>query len=579
METGFSNCTASSRLRATAAILILINLLWTGGLAVSHDKALNDRLSYYLVARTLATGGGLATPAQSIVRSPDRTPPYAVGERPLYPFLVSLLFRMVGPSVQAANFVAAMMRSLTLLPLLALALCLFDQRVALVAGVMYTFSPPWTGLGATAMSDTTFAFFVYLGLWLFVLYWRGSPWAILWSGASLALATLTREEGLFLIVFLSLALLLHRRWQDLGRLLVVPVLSLGAWQLYLSRTFGSLPYTARPLFLLPHYELFLLLRTPTLPEYLAAVGGWSGAIYVRLYNYVGYARNLLADGLLLDTAHAGLFPFTFLIPLGIAIWQQIRARQTGSSRRQVALLLTMAMVFQFLMTLGYVGYPQAMAGEIRHIQVITPYLLILAATGICWLWDRSRLGKGFVTLLAIHFTLFCLIYQALLVHALVIQPSYNSADIQALRQLAPTLDEDAVLMSRKPNRAAYYSGRPSAIMPLAGFRDLMAYAQAAKATHLVVQRRELRTRPGLAEGLTRFSSSLPLVLERDGTQIFAVRDYDFLDRIPTGSALDQQVDPAAPITLPGWETLIRRSRPSTLSLLWQTLSPRQEGGQ
>lgn len=551
-----------------AAILFLANLLWTGGLALSHDKALNDRLSYYLVAETLASGGGLATPAQSLVRSPDQTPPYAVAERPLYPFLVSLAFRLVGPSVQAANFVAALMRALALLPILALARRLFDHRAALAAGLMYTLSPPWTGLGATSMTDTTFALLVYLALWAFVVHWQQpSRRAVLASGAAVALAVLAREEGLFLAAFLAAVLLLRRRWTDLALFLAAPALLVGGWQLYLWRTFGSLPYTARPLLFLPHYELFLLPELPTLGEYLAAVGGWPGAINVRLYNYIGYVRNLLADGLLIDTEQAGLFPITFLLPLGVAGWRLLRGWRSGQDHARLALLLALAMAVQAAITLGYVGYPQAMAGEIRHIQVITPYLLILAAAGLVWLWDRSRAGRGLAVLLAAHFLVFCALYQFLLVDVLVVQPPYDSADIQALRQLAPTLDDDAILMSRKPNRAAYYTGRPAAIMPLAGFREVMAYARAGSVSHLVVQSRELRTRPGLVEGLTEFADSLRLVVDHEGTWIFEVRDYDFLNGIAAGGLLDQAVDPAAPADPPDWGGLLRRSQPSSLSLL------------
>jgi hypothetical protein len=552
-----------------AIVLVVANLLWTGGLALSHDKALNDRLSYYLVAETLASGGGLASPAQSAPRTPDLAPPYAVGERPLFPFLVSLAFRLAGPSVPVANLVSAIMRSLALLPIFALALRLFDHRVALGAAILYTLSPPWTGLGATTMTDAAFALFFYLALWAFVVAWqKPSPWAALLAGGGFALAALTREEGLFLGLFLAAVLLVGRRWVALVAFLAVPTVLLGGWQLYLWRTFGTLPYTARPLVFLPEYELFLLLKLPTRQEYLDAVGGWLGALNIRLFNYVGYLRNLLADGLFIDTGQAGIFPPTFLLPLGVAGWSLAWGWRTRDTRARLVLLLALAMAVQAAMTLGYVGYPQAMVGEIRHIQVITPFLLILATAGIVWLWERPWPGKGAVVLLAVHFLVFCGVYQFLLVEALVVAPPYNSADIQALRQVAPTLDEDAILMSRKPNRAAYYTARPAAIMPLAGFRDLMEYAQAHGVTHLVVQPRELRTRPGLQEGLAAAGESIRAVAKVGNTQILQVRNYDFLPAIAEGGPLDGQVDPAVPVPLPNWEALLRRSKPSTLSLLW-----------
>jgi 4-amino-4-deoxy-L-arabinose transferase-like glycosyltransferase len=560
-----------------AIVLVVANLLWTGGLALSHDKALNDRLSYYLVAETLASGGGLASPAQSTPRGPDLEPPYAVGERPLFPFLVSLAFRLVGPSVRGANFVSALVRSLALLPVFALALRLFDHRVALGAAILYTLSPPWTGLGATSMSDATFALFFYLALWAFVVNWQApSIRGALLAGGALALAALTREEGLFLGLFLAVVLLIRRRWVALAAFLAAPIVLLGGWQLYLWQTFGSLPYTARPLVFLPEYELFLLLTLPTRQQYLAAVGGWLGALNIRLFNYVGYLRNLLADGLLLDTGQAGLFPPTFLLPLAVVGWELAQGWRAKERRARLVLLLALAMAVQAAITLGYVGYPQAMVGEIRHIQVITPFLFILATAGLVRLWDRSQPGRGLAALLAAHFLIFCVIYQFLLVEALVVAPPYNSADIQALRQVAPTLGENVILMSRKPNRAAYYTARPAAIMPLAGFRDLMEYAQAHGVTHLVIQPRELRTRPGLQEGLVAAGESIHLVVKVGNTQILQVRNYDFLPAIAEGGPLDGQVDPAAPVPPPDWAALLRHSTPSTLSLLRTASAAGQE---
>jgi len=88
-------------------------------------------------------------------------------------------------------------------------------------------------------------------------------------------------------------------------------------------------------------------------------------------------------------------------------------------------------------------------------------------------------------------------YQFLLVDALVVAPPYNSTDIQALRRLAPDLDDDAVLMRPQAYRGCLTTRRPAVMLPWPVFRDLMAYAQVHGVTHLVVTPRELRTRPGL----------------------------------------------------------------------------------
>jgi hypothetical protein len=552
------------------AILILASLLWTGGLALSHDKALNDRLAYYLVAETLASDGGLATMAKSDPRVADTSPPYLVGERPLYPLLASWAFRLFGPSVQAANAVSALMRTLTLLPLFGLALALFDTRTAVVAGLLYTLSPPWTGLGATSMSDATFAFCVYLMLWAFVVCWRRpSRLMALLSGSAFALAVLTREEGLVLGLFLAGTLLFRRRLLDLACFLLVPMLLLGWWRIYLWQNLGSAFYTSRPLLTVSQYEFYLALSVPNLRDYLASVGGWGGAINVRLFNSIAFLRNLVADGLIVDVGQAGLFPVTFLVPLGVAcvkVWRGFKAKEEQAG---LTCLLTLGIVLQGAAAVAFFGLPQGTGGEIRQLIVVTPFLMMLAAAGLVQLWAWRGLARGLAVVLAIQFLAFAALYQFLLIDTLVVAPPYNSTDIQALRRLAPDLDDDAVLMSRKPTQAAYYTGRPAVVLPLAGFRDLMTYAQAHGVTHLVVAPRESRTRPGLAEGLAAFPDIRP-VLTMEGIQVYEVQDYAFLDSIPDDSPLAAEIDLTEPAPPPDWATLLQRAQPSTLSQVRET---------
>jgi len=575
--------------------LFLVNLLWTGGLAVSHDKALNDRLNYFLTARTLAEGGGLAVPAKSDLRVPDRTAPYAVGERPLYPFLASLAIRLVGPSVQATNAVSALMRSLALLPIFALALWLFGRWAAVGTAVLYTLSPPWTGLGATTMTGTTFAFFYYLTLLLATAYYvkPGRALALL-TGGSFALVVMSREEGLILSLALAavflfrdvlnpapaptgsgkpIAFLDRARLPDLGLVLLGPLLGFVGQKVYLWHAFGSLSSAAHPLFFNSQYEFLYALRLQTRAEYLASIGGLGGAIAVRVFNNLSQLRALFADGLLLDSGQAGLFPLTFLLPLGVGIWGLVRDVRAGKLLARLAGLLALVLTLHALAWPSFLG--RWRLSEIRHVQVITPFLMMLAASGLARLWGRSRLWKGLVILLSLHYLAFVLLYQVLLVDVLAVAPPYNNAEIQALRRVAPDLDPNAVLMSRKPNRAAYYIGRPAVMMPLAGFKDMMIYGQEYGVTHIVVTPREVRSRPGLGGGLAAFDS-LELLTQVGSVQIYQVQDYGFLSAIAEGGPLDQAIDLAAPAPPPDWGSLLRGARPSTIAQVRQTWQRWQE---
>ena len=584
---------------AVAIILVVVNLFWTGGLALSHDKALNDRLNYYLTARTLAEGGGLAVPAKSDLRVPDQTPPYAVGERPLFPFLASLAIRIAGPKVQAANFVSALMRALTLLPLFALALRLFGRWTAVGAAVLYTLSPPWTGLGSTSMTGTTFAFFYFLTILLAVAYWqRPSRLFALLTGASFALVVMSREEGLLLGLGLIVILLWKARREPapeaqdarsesqsipargrtalrqlrldhIALFVLGPLLGYIGQKLYLWNTFGSLSSAAHPLFFNSQYEFLYALRLQTRGEYLASIGGVGGAIAARIFNHLSQLRALFADGLLIDTGAAGLFPLTFLLPLGASLWAVARDAWAGKPKARLIALLTLIIAMQALAWPSFLG--RWRMAEIRHVQVITPFLMMLAAEGLVRLWNkRTLVWRAVVVLLAVQFIVMALMYQTLLVDILAVAPPDNTTDIQVLRQAEPLLAEDAILMSRKPNRAARYTGQPAVMMPLAGFKDLMAYAQAHGVTHLLVSRREWETRPGLREGVETMSDSIRPLVQVGNVFIYEIEDYGFLPSIAEGGLLDQEIDMAAPAPPPHLAALVGRASPSTASQVWLT---------
>jgi hypothetical protein len=287
-----------------------------------------------------------------------------------------------------------------------------------------------------------------------------------------------------------------------------------------------------------------------------------------VFNNLGQLQTLFADGILIDTGEAGLFPLTFLLPMGVSLVALARSLRAADRRARLVGLLILAVVLHAVAWPTFLG--RWRLSEIRHVQVITPFLMMMAADGLVRLWDRSAVRRCLSILLAAHFVVFVFLYHTLLVDTLAVAPPYNTADIQALRQVEPQLDPEAIFISRKPNRAAYYTGRPAVMMPLAGFKDLMAYAQAHGVTHLLAVPRELRTRPGLVEGLAAMPESIKLLAEVNKTQIFEIRDYDFLPAIAEGGPLDQEVDLAAPAPPPDWEALVRRTTPSTLSQVWLT---------
>jgi hypothetical protein len=450
------------------------------------------------------------------------------------------------------------------------------------------------------MTDTTFAFFYYLTVLLAVVYWQcPSRLLALLTGVSFTLVVMSREEGLLLAVGLIAILLWRARREitpeeqavapskqgllarsgatlrqfqfwDLAFFVIGPVLGYAGQKIYLWNTFGSLSSAAHPLFFNSQYEFLYALRLQTKGEYLASIGGVGGAIVARIFNHLSQLRAIFADGLIIDSGASGLFPLTFLLPLGISLWAVVRDAWSGKTKARLIALLILIIAAQALAWPSFLG--RWRMGEIRHVQVITPFLMMLAVEGLVRLWSkRSLLWRTVVVVLAVQYLIMALMYQILLVDILAVAPADNSADIEALRQVEPLLVEDAIIMSRKPNRAARYTGQPAVMMPLAGFKDLMTYAQEHGVSHLLVSRREWETRPGLAEGVEAMSDSIRPLVQIGRVSIYEIEDYGFLASIAEGGPLDQDIDMAAPAPPPDWAALVGRASPSTASQVWLAL--------
>jgi len=130
---------------------------------------------------------------------------------PLYAVLIAPTADREGASLAVACAISAVLGGLAVLPLFFLVRATWNDRVATVAAVLYTFLPSVVELHCDAMLEGAFFFFFFFSMaagWS-ALERRSWERAVL-AGASAACAWLTRPEGAYLIPLFGLACLL--RW-------------------------------------------------------------------------------------------------------------------------------------------------------------------------------------------------------------------------------------------------------------------------------------------------------------------------------------------------------------------------------
>jgi hypothetical protein len=123
----------------------------------------------------------------------------------LYPVVLMLLHRLGLDWEMAGKLWNVMISCLTVLPLHGWVRRQFDDRVALTAGCLYAIHAEFIRSSPEGIRDPTFWFFMALALYLL---WRAVTevrlWLFLLGGLAVAMAVMTRSEGMFLLVPLGL---------------------------------------------------------------------------------------------------------------------------------------------------------------------------------------------------------------------------------------------------------------------------------------------------------------------------------------------------------------------------------------
>lgn len=168
-------------------VLVLLCLLPRAAMALRIPSICPDGVLYVRLAESIEHGNFLAGTEDMSLNT--------------YPFILAGLHSLGLDWELAAALWGVTISTLVVLPLWGWARRQFDDRVALIACLLYIVNPKMIEWSPEVMRDQTFWFLFTLALYLL---WRAATevryvWFIA-GGAAFTLATLTRFEGLFLLI-------------------------------------------------------------------------------------------------------------------------------------------------------------------------------------------------------------------------------------------------------------------------------------------------------------------------------------------------------------------------------------------
>ncbi len=196
-----------------------------------------DERQYWLMASSLRSGDGLADEFG-----------FRATRMPLYPGVLSV-FSSASNGVVIAKVLHWLIGSVAAAMTAGLAMCLFDRRTGLLAGLLVACDPFLVFFSSLLLTETLFV------TWLIALWWLAGPilrdhgervsaWRWFAIGAVAALTVYTRESGLGLVVVLLAIAVVGRRFDrrslvGAGVVLGMVVVSLLPWAIRNKRVTGE----------------------------------------------------------------------------------------------------------------------------------------------------------------------------------------------------------------------------------------------------------------------------------------------------------------------------------------------------
>ncbi|MEA2715443.1 MAG: Dolichyl-phosphate-mannose-protein mannosyltransferase [Candidatus Parcubacteria bacterium] len=410
--------------------------------ALSPYKFYPDSYQPLLVAQNIRSFGGvIGVLGTGGILYPD----FFSWTRPMYPLLIDLVNVFTNDPESAAHAVA-LIAGIASIPIafLFLAAALRSEIAGLLGALLLALAYDHAVWGGFIFSDTTGVFFLFLALWLFVSGLDKdrdmADWRDLLTGAAFACAVLARYEYAVLILpFISLFFLTKPRTfaAQFGRASdQVP-------SRRLARKFGRLISMAAAACAIGACAYFFLS-----PFVIYSASTSTQVTY--LFDFTG---RFDLSGLL------GFVHFDIAITL-LAIFGTISSLLQKRQRRLIAFCVLSAIL------LGYLYYSTNPAMQRYFIHLI-PFILVPAAIGSAYLFEKARKSLPYVKYLAATVACLLLLWQFRLTYAGLhnkanggywFTPGYEEL---AAKEIIPDLPPAAMIIVSLPEPYFFITGHPT----------------------------------------------------------------------------------------------------------------------
>lgn len=165
---------------------VLVRLIYVGFFPQLDVES--DALGYDTLARSLASGRGFSENGEPSCRS-----------GPVYPFFLSIIYRIFGHSYLAVRIVQSFLSAIVCLLIYFIGKRTYNSTIGLIAMGLSSIYPAFIAFSGLLLSETLFTFLLSLMV-LFSVLGEQTKQIKYWilSGTSLSLATLCRTEALLL---------------------------------------------------------------------------------------------------------------------------------------------------------------------------------------------------------------------------------------------------------------------------------------------------------------------------------------------------------------------------------------------
>jgi len=429
------------------ALLVLLALAVRTAVVVADTgyRPEHDAFDYDRHARSIAAGDGYPDSGYVVDGGPSALRP------PVYPYFLGAVYAVSGDSVDAGRYANVALGGLSVLLLFLIVRRIWGRRAGLVAAALAAVFPPLVLVSRDLLSEPLFIA-LELGAVLCVLQFRRSGDALRWAAAAgvlCGIGALTRNPGIALVVPIAIGAWMLRpafRLPSMKAPAVVvacTLLVIVPWTIRNTVDFGRfVPITSSLGFALAgtynqaslHDDLHpgsfrtpvvtaeygVLFHTPGIDEgtldatlrrqalsfawdHPGYVGEVAGENLLRMFELEGgsvvgahnVGGRLVADPRAVSTGRgigsatpaserAGLAVAAVLALLGVFAMLRSRAKGTGGRPR-----VPTGPWFLWLVPIVMIAAAAPVNGLPRYRVPSDPFLLILAAIGLIWIWDRA----------------------------------------------------------------------------------------------------------------------------------------------------------------------------------------------